>query len=284
MNRRRPWTLGVALALALAAVACQPPATENAGPPAPAPAPAAASAADPAAAFAAPIEKANGLAVWRAQDALQVDVVAKWGGQTILDGRMTFPTDLSRSRLRRADGSIAVFDGEHAWVSPATAKLGGARFHLLTWPYFLAVPMKLRDPGTHLEPLGERPMRQGAAFLAARLTFDPGTGDTPDDWYVVYRDPATDRLAAVAYIVTYGTPLEEAEKEPHLIVYADYVEVGGVPIPTTWTFYHWNPEEGGHGEPIGEVKLSGARFLTPAPDAFVRPADSQEDPLPGPEL
>jgi hypothetical protein len=287
MSRRATWTLGSVLVLIVAAAACHRRATESAEPSAPPATPtrlADQPKADPAAAaFAAPIEKAHNLAVWRAQAAVQTDIVVRWGERTLLDGRMTFPTDLSRSRLRLADGTIAVFDGEHAWVSPAESRLKGARFHLLTWPYFLAAPMKLRDPGTHLEPLGDRPMRQGAAFPAARLTFAPGIGDTPDDWYVAYRDPATDRLAALAYIVTFGTPIEEAEKEPHLIIYADFKDVAGVPMATTWTFYHWNAGEGAYGDPIGEVKLSGIRFLTPAADAFLQPTGSREDALPARE-
>jgi hypothetical protein len=101
-------------------------------------------------------------------------------------------------------------------VAPASAKLERARFHLLTWPYFAALPMKLADPGAHLQLLGERSLR-GKVYQAVRLTFDPGVGDTPEDWYVLYRDPSSGRLAAAAYIVTYGKSATAASKEPHAI-------------------------------------------------------------------
>lgn len=196
---------------------------------------------------------------------------------------MLFTPEVGEARLDLADGTVAVFDGERAWVSPAGAEFPQARFHLLTWPYFLAAPFKLRDPGAHLEDLGTRPL-DGAEHPAARLTFDPGVGDSPDDWYVVYRDPSSDRLAAMAYVVTYGgRSAEEAGAEPHAITYHDLQQVDGATLPTTWRMWHWSEEEGVHGDPIGEVVLTDLAFVTPPGDAFERPADAQEDPLPSAE-
>jgi hypothetical protein len=233
-----------------------------------------------ATAFAEPIEAAHGAEAWRAAAAVSADVTVTFGGQTAVDGRFLVTPAVGRSRLELADGTVAVFDGERAWVSPASAELPQARFHLLTWPYFLAAPFKLRDPGTHLEDLGTRPL-DGVEHPAARLTFDPGVGDSPDDWYVVYRDPETGRLAALAYVVTYGRTLEQAEGEPHAITYHDFETVGGATVPTTWRMWSWSEEEGVHGEPLGEVSLGDVRFVTPPAGAFDRPADAKEDPLPG---
>lgn len=254
-------------------------ATETGGGAEAADAPAAAE--DPfAAAFAGPIEAAQGAAAWRAAEAVSAEVTVTFGGQTVVDGRFLFTPDVGRSRLELADGTVAVFDGDSAWVSPLSAELPQARFHLLTWPYFLAAPFKLRDPGSHLEDLGTRPL-DGVDHPAARLTFDPGVGDSPDDWYVVYRDPATDRLAGLAYVVTYGRSREQAEAEPHAITYHDFETVGGATVPTTWRLWAWSEEEGVHGEPIGEVTVRDVQLVTPPAGAFERPADAKEDPLPG---
>jgi hypothetical protein len=232
-----------------------------------------------AAAFAGPIETAHGRAAWYAAKALEARLSLSFGGRPALAGSLLFRTNLAASRIELGDGTVAVFDGSSAWVSPASSRFERARFHLLTWPYFAALPMKLRDPGTHIELLGERPLR-AKAYLAARLTFDPGTGDTPDDWYVLYRDRDSGRLVAAAYIVTYGTTASAAGKEPHAITYDDFVRLDGTQVATTWTFWHWSEERGITGEPIGSGKLTGLRFVQPGPGAFVRPPGAREDKLP----
>lgn len=283
------WAMVMLAALPIAAAACSPPAEPGAGGEpgdeelSTEAGPAAAPAADEdsfAARFAAPIEAAHGEDAWSAAEAVSANLTVVYGGQTVIDGRLLFTPEVGRSRLELADGTVAVFDGERAWVSPASAELPQARFHLLTWPYFLAAPFKLRDPGTHLEDLGTRPL-DGVEHPTARLTFDPGVGDSPDDWYVVYRDPESGRLAALAYVVTYGSTREQAEAEPHAITYHDDATVGGTTLPTTWRLWNWSEAEGIHGEPLGEVTLADLRFATPPPGAFERPADAKEDPLPG---
>jgi len=228
--------------------------------------------------FAGPIERAHGLEAWRAQPAFEAGLTVQFGGRPMIEGRMLFATDLGASRLDLADGTVAVFDGSRAWVSPASSGFEAARFHALTWPYFVAVPMKLRDPGTHLEPLGERRL-QGEAFEAARLTFDPGTGDSPEDWYVLYRDPESGHLRALAYIVTYGRSAAAAAAEPHAITYHDFVEVEGVEVATTWKFWSWSEAEGIVGEPMGEATLTDPRFVRPELGAFDRVEDAREDAL-----
>jgi hypothetical protein len=47
--------------------------------------------------------------------------------------------------------------------------------------------------------------------LAKKLSFESGTGDAPDDWYVVYADKATNLIEKL-HIVTKMS--EEAEKKP----------------------------------------------------------------------
>jgi hypothetical protein len=226
------------------------------------------------------IEKAHGASRWARRAAFEAYLEVDFGGKDVIDGWLLMDTAAHRSRLKLRDGTVAVFDGQAAWVTPASVDIPRARFHLLTWPYFIAVPFKLRDEGAILQvmeaqPLGDRP------FPAARLTFAPGTGDSPDDWYVIYRDPATGWVRALAYIVTYDQTVEEAQKTPHAVVYDDYVQIEGAIIPRRWTFYNWSPLRGVEGDPIGQVRLSGLRFVRPEPDAFSAPEDAR--PVAGPE-
>ena len=225
------------------------------------------------------IEVAHGKHAWTRQQAVACDITVIFGADVLLQGSMTCEPGGGRVRIETEGGATLVFDGERAWVSPSAAKVPMVRFQLLTWPYFLAVPFKLRDPGTFLAPHGTRPLH-GVPHETALLTFDAGIGDSPDDWYVVYQDPETDRLAAVAYIVTYGTTTAEAEKEPHVLVYEDYRTIDGVALATRWVMYNWSLAEGAVGEPLGDVRLSNIRFVEPDEHQFERPVDAREDPLP----
>lgn len=229
--------------------------------------------------FARSIEDAHGDRVWTAKEAVACDITLNYGGNVRLDGSMIYEPAGGRVRIEMNDGAVMVFDGERAWVSPSSSTMRGVRFHLLTWPYFLAAPFKLRDPGTHLAPHGRRPL-DGVAHVTALLTFEAGTGDSPEDWYVVYQDPATGRLAAVAYIVTYGKSVEEAEKEPHALVYEDYETIDGVALSTRWVMYNWSLADGTHGDPLGDVTLTNVRFVEPDEGDFAKPPDAREDPLP----
>lgn len=230
--------------------------------------------------FAGPIEAAHGLAVWQSHEAIQANFALEFSGKPALTGTMLFDTSVSRVRMELVDGTLLVFDGQSAWISPAESAMAQARFHLLTWPYFMAASMKLRDPGTHLTPLDPMPLH-GQQLPAATLTFDSEIGDSPDDWYILYRDPMSQRLAAMAYIVTYGgVPAEEAEKEVHAITYDDFQVAEGVTLVTRWSFWMWNAQQGTHGQPMGQARLTNIKFTNPQPDAFKKPTDARRDSLP----
>jgi len=234
--------------------------------------------------FANSIAEAHGQSAWTDQTALSADITIRFGGNVVLQGVMTFDTPVGQSRIETADGSVMVFDGKQAYVSPEDAPVptGKARFHLLTWPYFVAAPFKLADPGTAMTDAGTMPLNSEASHPTGKLTFDPDTGDTPDDWYYVYKDQESHRLAGLAYIVTYGTALEDAEAEPHLATYDAYTTVGGVALPTRLSFWNWQPDTGAVGEAIGVVELNNYRFLAPDEQTFTQPEGARIDALPDP--
>lgn len=225
------------------------------------------------------IEAAHGAPALRAAGTVSADITIDFGGKRAIDGRIHFTADGGRSRIEMRSGTTVVFDGEKAWVSPASAEFPMARFHALTWPYFALAPFKLRDGGAHLADSGTLPLT-GSPLPAMRLTFAPGTGDAPDDWYLVYTDPQTAQVQGLAYIVTYGKA-KDAASEPHAVVYGDYVQVDGVTLATSMTFFNWEQDKGVVGEPIGVGRLSNIRLGGVEASAFTRPEDAREDALPG---
>jgi hypothetical protein len=234
--------------------------------------------------FTDTIGTAHGIKAYREYAVLKVDTVVTFGGKVRIDGTMTFDTPVGKTRIENKDGTVMVFDGRDAWVAPADAPMPPtrARFALLTWPYFVAAPFKLADPGTHIDDAGQKPLDAHRILPAGKLTFGEGVGDSPDDWYMVYRDPDTGRLAALAYIVTYGQSTHDAEKSPHLAIYDAFEEVDGAVLPMRISFWNWETSTGKVGEQIGSVELSNYRFIEPNDDTFTKPENARIDQLPPP--
>ncbi|MEM1181329.1 MAG: hypothetical protein AAGM22_23505 [Acidobacteriota bacterium] len=231
----------------------------------------------------ADIEAAHAAGTYGQQSAVKADFTVDFGPM-LLEGTMWFTPSMGHVRLELEGGQTIVYDGATAWLSPADAEVPGppARFHVLTWPYFVAVPYKLDDPGTHHKVTGPHPVRSADEKLhGTKVTFDAGVGDTPEDWYIAFADEENGRLSALAYIVTYGTALEEASKTPSIVLYDDFVDVDGVPFATTWTFHFWQPESGVEGDPKGTAKLSNIAFVNAPKNAFVKPAGAVEAAAPG---
>ena len=229
------------------------------------------------------IEKAHAAEIYESQAVVKADLVVDFGPMH-LEGTIWFTPSTSKIRMELVGGQTIVFDGQTAWVSPADAQIPGppARFHVLTWPYFIAAPYKLDDPGTHHASVGPYPVRNGDEPLAGtKITFDAGIGDTPEDWYIAFADSKDGSLTALAYIVTFGTALEEASKTPSIVLYDDFVEVDGVPFATTWTFHFWQPKSGIQGDPKGSAKISNIAFVDEPAGAFVKPAGAVEASAPG---
>ena len=244
--------------------------------PAPTSRPAPAASPSPAASgLAAEVAARHGGDAWSQLEAVRCRLRVEFGGKVRLEGTMLYAPHSNRVRLDLDDGAVLVFDGQRAWCAPQA--FPRARFHLLTWSYFLGAPFKLGDPGSALADAGRHPLRPDAAPLrVGRLTFGAGVGDTPDDWYV--DDEGT--LHALGYIVTYGKSATEASKEPHAAVYDDYTVVAGLRLSQRWTFYNWTRAAGLQGEPIGRVQVSKLEVVEPAADAFAQPQGAVEDALP----
>lgn len=225
--------------------------------------------------FTNSIEEAHKAPLFLKHKAVQFDLEVSFGGNTILKGKLTQFTDGSKIRIDKNDGSSILFDGKQAYMWPKTAEDPMARFHIFTWSYFFSLPYKLNDEGTIWSDVKNRKWgKDGELFTSSKLSFEKGTGDAPDDWYVIYKNPTTDVLEGAAYIVSFGKALSEAEKEPHAIKYNNFEYVNEVPFASNWTFHTWT-EAYGYGGQIGEVKLANIAFIEDTSDLFKKNTDSK---------
>jgi hypothetical protein len=224
----------------------------------------------------------GGLAKWRSFAGVEFDLTWKSAKEALTDHQLF---DLqSRSGLITSDKYTLGNNGGEVWIKPGLDALGGTppRFYMGTPFYFFGMPFVFADPGAKQEALGKK-MFQGKEYDAVRITFAKGAGDTPDDYYVAYIDPATARLKMVYYVVTYpamrkGRPVSQLE--PHSIVFQDWQTVDGLLVPKNAPFYKWTGSDI-EGEPLGRLEFSNVHFLTQPPDPakFRKPADAVVAPL-----
>ncbi|MEM9917922.1 MAG: hypothetical protein AAF990_07490 [Bacteroidota bacterium] len=209
--------------------------------------------------YVAALETAHQAERFHQKEVVSLDLELNFGGKPYAQATIVSRTNSSKIHVTRSDGATTLFDGQDVWLSPDTADWPSARFDIFTWQYFFQVAYKLSDPGTKWELLG-RDSLDGKVYELGKLRFSSGTGDAPDDWYLLFQDPETKLIHAMAYIVTYSRSQEEAEKSPSLIVYSDYEEVEGIPFPMSWTFYKWNEAEKSTGKKRGFGKVSKLQF------------------------
>lgn len=232
--------------------------------------------------FERAFEAHGGLAKWKSYGSVEFNL--SWAGAkgTKKDHQL-FDLRSREGLITSERYSLGASKGE-VWIKPDPAALGGTppRFYMWTPFYFFGMPFVFADPGAIQEPLGKKSF-QGQEYEAVKVMFKKGTGDSPDDFYVAYVDPATGQLKLVAYIVTYpslrkGKPIDELEQ--HAIVFQEWQEADGLRVPKVAPFYLWK-NENIEGEPLATLEFSNVRFSvnTPNPTKFAKPAEATVAPM-----
>jgi hypothetical protein len=216
--------------------------------------------------FTDKVEKAHDKAKFLAQEAVQFNLKLEFGGIERMDAKFTILTNSTKGVIEYKNGAKIIFDQDKVFHSSTIPNEESVRFDAFTWEYFFLFPYKLSDPGTIWNEYDNKE-KDAANYLTEKLTFKSGTGDAPDDWYVVYADKKTNLLERAAYIVTLKADKEEAEKNPHAIQYLEYKDIDGLPIATKWIFWGW---ENGKGltEELGHAALSDLKFINVDTDYF----------------
>ncbi len=173
------------------------------------------------------------------------------------------------------------WDGEAAWIEPsAEAFPVPARFWALTPYYFVGIPFVLADPGAQFERLPDATL-DGAVHQLVKVTYDAGTGDSPDDYYIVYVHAETHRVAALRYIVSYPGFFEAGQHSPEkLMRYSDYQTTEGLLLAHRYDTYAWEAEGSVVGDRVTENQVSELAARQPMSDGiFAAPAGAMAVPL-----
>lgn len=220
--------------------------------------------------FAENVESAHKKDAFLAETAVQFDLFLRFNEKTRLDGTLTLLTNSTKGKIEEKNGSVLYYDNETVYVAPdSSLNASSIRFKAYTWSYFFLLPYKLTDDGTKWEDYPKKAIAD-EVFNAEKLTFESGTGDAPDDWYILYQDQKSELLKYAAYIVTANKTVAEAEEDPHAIAYSNYEDIDGVPIATEWTFHGWDLAKNRPTELLGTAFISNIKFVDTA-DAFFNP-------------
>ncbi len=215
----------------------------------------------------AAIEAHGGLARWYGNGPLRFRYTYdRLGSDDDIDTEQTVDTWAARARHTVMTDSAAFgWTGTEAWVMPAGAELPtNARFWALTPYYFVAMPFVLADPGVNLEAAGQMEA-DGRSYDLVRVTFDAGTGDAPDDYYVLLLDPETRRVGGVRYVVSYPGFFPAGGATPErLMLYDGAQTVDGITLQEGFRSFAWTGS--GAGEPAAQGTLTAVRFAPETPD------------------
>ncbi|NNE77434.1 MAG: hypothetical protein HKN31_10225, partial [Pricia sp.] len=184
-------------------------------------------------------------------------------GKTQRDSYQTIDTWRNRARHTSTSDSTARYGwtGDTAWVKAkdSTTFAYDTRFWALTPFYFLGQPFVLDGDGVNLE-LSPPTTYKNETQEVVKVTFDPGTGDAPDDYYILYFTEGSHRLSVIRYIVSYPAYFEKGEHMPEkfMEVIGENM-VDGIVLPTGYKTY-WLNENGGPGEHITNIEVSNVHF------------------------
>ena len=133
----------------------------------------------------------------------------------------------------------------------------------------------IADPGARYERLDSAELDE-ATYDLVKITFATGTGDSPDDYYILYLHPETHRLAALRYVVAYPGFFPDGGHTPEkLMRYTDWRPVGELYLAHTLDTYAYDAESGTPGEKVTSIAVRDVQLAQPIPaDAFAPPEDA----------
>ncbi len=185
------------------------------------------------------IDAHGGMDAWAAAPTVAFTEEFRQGEATAgFPGRVIVEQGRRRAMLDY-NGMRAFWDGEKAWSVNWMVPMPPRFLALLNY-YFVNLPWLTRDDGVILgEPGTGKLWDDPTEYVTVKMTFAPGVGDTPDDYYILYIHPETHQLRANEYVVTYRSLLPEGvdATDPHILVYDEYTEVGGLVVPSHYTIY-----------------------------------------------
>jgi hypothetical protein len=182
----------------------------------------------------------GGLEKWRSAPTVSFQDTFSYAGEAPpRTSRVVVDQQARRAHLDFPEtGARISWDGEKVWSEKWQAPVPPRFLALLSY-YFLNLPWLAADPGVRLsEPGRGKRWDMPTEYITVKMTFEPGVGDTPDDYYLLFIDPESYQLRASEYTVTYADILPPGVEElKDVIVYEDFTTVNGLVVPARAPIY-----------------------------------------------
>ena len=186
------------------------------------------------------IEAHGGLEKWRSAPTVSFEAaLLPPGADAPLVHRVTVEQGARRAYLDFPGMNAKIsWDGEKAWSENWKGPFPPRFFALLSY-YFMNLPWLAADPGVSLSKPGTaRLWDDPTEYITVKMTFEPGVGDTPEDYYLLHIDPTSYRLRAAELTVTYAAVLpSDVDVMTEVIVYEEFATVDGLTVPAKASIY-----------------------------------------------
>ncbi|WP_242203696.1 DUF6503 family protein [Aestuariivivens insulae] len=143
----------------------------------------------------------------------------------------------SRKSLIETPNHLIGFNGKEVWTKEKdTVKYkGNAKFYYNLMFYFYAMPFVLADDGIIYKEA--KPLTfEGKTYPGIKVAYKQGIGESPDDEYILFYDQETNKMAWLAYTVTYFSKAKS--KSLHFINYREWQTVSGLLLPQSLVWYN----------------------------------------------
>ncbi len=97
------------------------------------------------------------------------------------------------------------------------------------YTYLYGLPMKLKDPGTLIDPKTQKKTFKGKTYLVLKVTYEKEVGE--DIWYF-YFDPKTFAMEVYQFFH------DESKNDGEYILLSEEVEVSGIKMPKNRAWYY----------------------------------------------
>jgi len=172
----------------------------------------------------------GGLDTWNKMQSLTFALPSKNGDEVHTIDLKTRKTLIQTSKYDLG------FDGERLWIKQDSVffQPSQAEFVYNLMFYFYAMPFVLADDGIIYKDAQPLEMN-GTRYPGIQISYEAGIGNSFNDEYILYYNPATYKMEWLGYTVTYGR--EERSDRLSYINYNKWQEINGFLLPEELTWY-----------------------------------------------